>query len=123
MCEGDFNAPWSHLLDLAESEWTCLHAELPLDVQDAIACVTVLFEEFPQRDDVDPDLLGLFEGSCAGESELGLPGRITLWLGNLWDFSEAQEKRFREETRITLLHEIGHSLGWDEQEIEARGLA
>lgn len=123
MADGDFNAPWNHLLRIAESEWTRLHAELPADVRAAIADVAVLFEEFPDRNDLDPDLLGFFEGSPAGETETGLPGRITLWLGNLWDFSNAQEAVFRDETRITLLHEIGHALGWDEDEIAARGLA
>lgn len=123
MAEGDFNAPWSHLLRIGESEWNRLQEELPADVLAAIAGVAVLFEEFPDRDGFDPDLLGFFEGSPAGETDPVQPGRITLWLGNLWDFSNARETIFRDEIRITLLHEIGHALGWDEDEIEARGLA
>ena len=29
---------------------------------------------------------------------------------------------FREEVRLTYLHELGHYLGWDEDELTARGL-
>ena len=48
--------------------------------------------------------------------------RIRLWLANLWDFAENDEAIFRAEVRTTLLHEIGHVLGWDEHEVEKRGL-
>jgi predicted Zn-dependent protease with MMP-like domain len=29
---------------------------------------------------------------------------------------------FRDEVRLTYLHELGHYLGWDEDELAARGL-
>jgi predicted Zn-dependent protease with MMP-like domain len=35
----------------------------------------------------------------------------------------ASREELEEEIRITVLHEIGHHLGWDEEELEARGLA
>ncbi len=41
---------------------------------------------------------------------------------NLWDFAEEDEKVYRDEIRITFLHELGHYLGLGEQDIEERGL-
>lgn len=41
---------------------------------------------------------------------------------NLWDFAEGDVETFRDETRLTYLHELGHYLGWDEDELAARGL-
>ena len=35
--------------------------------------------------------------------------------------AEGDLATFRAEVRTTLLHEIGHVLGWDEQDLEERG--
>jgi predicted Zn-dependent protease with MMP-like domain len=35
---------------------------------------------------------------------------------------EASESAYREEVRITLLHEFGHFLGWNEEDLLERGL-
>ena len=45
-----------------------------------------------------------------------------LYLNNLWDFAEGDEAVFKAEVRLTYLHELGHYLGWDEDEVAARGL-
>jgi len=95
-------------------------SELPEELRDAARRVPVLLERRPDSEDVeaglDPDLLGLFD-----------PGphdtpHIRLWLENLWEYSDKEEDVFREEVRVTLLHEIGHLLGWDEEDLEERGL-
>jgi predicted Zn-dependent protease with MMP-like domain len=52
---------------------------------------------------------------------LELP-RIRLFLDNLWDHSEGDLRRFRDELRITLLHELGHFLGLDEEQVANLGL-
>lgn len=75
--------------------------------------------------DLDEDLLGLFEG-CSRldplpESPEDFP-RVRLFLDNLWDFTEGDETMFRDEVRITLLHELGHYLGLDERQVEELGL-
>jgi len=71
------------------------------------------------------DLLGLFEGASLGdpvpESAEQLP-YIRLFLDNLWDYAEGDLMRFREEVRITLLHELGHYLGLDEDQVSHLGL-
>jgi predicted Zn-dependent protease with MMP-like domain len=49
--------------------------------------------------------------------------RIRLFLDNLWDYAEHDRETYREEVRITLLHELGHYLGLDEAAVTALGLA
>ncbi len=80
-----------------------------------------LDEELPE------DLLGLFEGLSHGEEDhsanpADLP-RIRLFLDNLWDYAGGDRSQFREEVRITLLHELGHYLGLNEKQVEELGLA
>jgi predicted Zn-dependent protease with MMP-like domain len=71
----------------------------------------------------DPELLGLFTGSSLAEPESSdsLPC-IQLFLDNLWDFSRGDLSIFRQQVRITLLHELGHFLGLEEADLTARGL-
>jgi len=78
------------------------------------------------EDDLDPDLLGLFEGSTRADPVPAAPDempRIRLFLDNLWDDCEGDLKTYRDEVRITLLHELGHYLGLDEDGVTALGLA
>jgi predicted Zn-dependent protease with MMP-like domain len=107
---------------MARDETEKTIASLPPDVARPVQSVPVFFEEVPSADDIasglDPDLLGLFD---PGPGDLPAP-RIRLWLSNLWEFSGNDKVGFREEVRITLLHEIGHLLGWDEEDLEERGL-
>ena len=51
-----------------------------------------------------------------------LPPQILLFLANIWDYAGGAEPAFREEVRVTYLHELGHYLGWDESDLEVRGL-
>ncbi len=48
--------------------------------------------------------------------------RIRLFLTNLWEWVEQDEQDFRDEVGTTFLHELGHYLGWDEDEVNERGL-
>jgi predicted Zn-dependent protease with MMP-like domain len=83
-------------------------------------------ESIRHEPDLTEDLLGLFEGQShdAGEyvSSPGELPRIRLFLDNLWDYAESDRAAFREEVRVTLLHELGHYLGLDEDQVEALGL-
>jgi predicted Zn-dependent protease with MMP-like domain len=97
--------------------------ELPLEVRTALDEVPIFFEALPSEKDIDEgialDTLGLFDpGPDAAPMAC-----IRLWLENIWDEAEEAGTTFEEEVRITLLHEIGHLLGWDEDEVEDRGLA
>lgn len=103
--------------------------QLPPEIRALARGVAVHYEAVPAADVLaegfEADILGLFTGSAYG-TELShdnpAPPQILLYLENLWDFAEADEAFFRQEVRLTYLHELGHYLGWDEDELTARGL-
>jgi predicted Zn-dependent protease with MMP-like domain len=111
----------------ANEELKALTKVLPPDVQRAAAKVPVSIEEKPGAGPFDDELagdeLGLFEGpSAMDEADPAELPRIRLFLANLWDWVEHDEQDFRDEVGTTFLHELGHYLGWDEDDVNARGL-
>lgn len=71
------------------------------------------------------DLLGLFEGASLSDptpDDLDSLPRIRLFLDSLWDYAEGDPEIFRQEVRITLLHELGHYLGLNEDQVADMGL-
>lgn len=106
----------------AEEEVRDVVRDLPPEIRRRADAIPVFFERVPGREEVDEiilaDTLGLFD---EGPGDPAMP-RIRLWLLNIWDYAEEDVETFREETRITFLHELGHALGWDEDDLEARGL-
>ncbi|MDP6461500.1 MAG: metallopeptidase family protein, partial [Gemmatimonadota bacterium] len=50
-----------------------------------------------------------------------LPNTIHLFQNNLERFATDRET-LENEIRTTVLHEIGHHLGWDEDDLKERGL-
>jgi predicted Zn-dependent protease with MMP-like domain len=119
----------SQLTLIAEQTVAAAQRRLPPDLRGAAAAVPVCYEARPNDDLVadgtEADLLGLFVGHSHG-AELAdsqpLPPQILLFLENLWDYAEDDVEIFRDEVRLTYLHELGHYLGWDEEEIARRGL-
>jgi predicted Zn-dependent protease with MMP-like domain len=116
-----------HGLALAEVEETL--AALPAPLRERAKALPVTFERLPnaahRRDGIEPDTLGLFVGpefAYEGSTDLPLPPQIILFLENLWEQAEADEDTFREEVRTTYLHELGHYLGLDEDDLFERGL-
>ncbi|MGH2570782.1 MAG: metallopeptidase family protein [bacterium] len=107
--------------------------ELDAPIQKVLEETSFFVQDVPARDllvesdpPLDPQLLGLFVGRSlldrsVGESGL-LPNTMYLFQKNL-ERAAASRDELEEEIRITVLHEIGHHLGWDEEELEARGLA
>jgi predicted Zn-dependent protease with MMP-like domain len=120
---------FNKLLRLAETEVGRAQSRLPADVRDAANECAVTYETVVDALDagesLEDDLLGLFEGSNRMDPEPSGPGdmpRIRLFLDNLWDYSEGDELAYRREIRTTYLHELGHYLGWDEEQIAELGL-
>lgn len=103
--------------------------QLPPDLRPLARGVPVHYERRPAADVLaegfEPDILGLFTGSPHGTelaTDQPAPAQILLYLESLWDFCEQDAAAFREEVRLTYLHELGHYLGWDEDDLAARGL-
>ena len=111
----------------ADEELKTLTKVLPDDVRDAALKIPVSMEEKPGQGAFDDELigdeLGLFEGpSAMEEPDPAELSRIRLFLTNLWEWVEEDEQDFRDEVGTTFLHELGHYLGWDEDEVSERGL-
>jgi predicted Zn-dependent protease with MMP-like domain len=120
----------ARLTALAQQVVTAAQRRLPAEVRAAAAEVPVCYESVPNDDIVaegwEPDILGLFvgheHGAALRSDEVPLPPQILLFLDNLWDYAEGDEAIYRDEVRLTYLHELGHYLGWDEEEVAERGL-
>lgn len=102
---------------------------LPEDVQRAIGNVHISVVSLPDRhlhqNGIDPLTLGVYTGTdllsesyLDGQTSLN---RIEIFQRNIERIA-ADRDEVKEELRITLLHEIGHHLGWDEHELHERGL-
>ncbi len=77
--------------------------------------------------DVPPDLLGLYIGRPLEEQgpdmlHSTLPDRILIFQNNLCAMCRSREELI-DEIRITVLHEIGHHFGLDEDRLEELGYA
>jgi predicted Zn-dependent protease with MMP-like domain len=104
-------------------------AELPQAFTERLGPVTILVEPRPSRElvesGVDARILGLFEGATSEElSGVDAPlttTRILIFSHNLRAAFE-DETKLREEVRITVLHEVGHFFGLEEDDMERLGL-
>lgn len=118
---------WPELQRLAQTEVEATLAELPAPLRERAQPLPVTFERTPnpdlQADGIEADSLGLFTGPAFADAEhTAAPPQIILFLENLWDFAEGNAEIFCEEVRTTYLHELGHYLGLDEDELTERGL-
>jgi predicted Zn-dependent protease with MMP-like domain len=120
---------FAQLSMIAQQVVAAAQRRLPAEVREAAAGVPVCYEPHPNDAILDEgfeeDILGLFVGHEHG-GELDdadpLPPQILLFLDNIWDLAEGDEAIYRDEVRLTYLHELGHYLGWDEEEVARRGL-
>ena len=106
-------------------------SELPQEFRDKLTNVAVVVEDYPSQELLDrmevPDdetLFGLYEGvplTERGHFDTPLyPDRILISQGPIEDECETPGE-IREEVRITLLHEVAHFFGFDDEELEERG--
>jgi predicted Zn-dependent protease with MMP-like domain len=105
---------------------------LPDRVRKYIEDVPLLVEDIPEVDDLrgDPPLSPLSLGMFRGHPGLDrshfdpwsqLPSSIVLYQKNLERYAGSREELI-DEIETTVLHEVGHYLGWDEQDLYERGL-
>ena len=112
---------------MASSEVEAVLSDLPETLRDRIRELPITFERKPSQDvqaeGIEEDTLGLFTGAeFAEEGHVPMPPQIILFLENIWDVTEGDENIFRGEIRTTFLHEVGHFLGMDEDDLIERGL-
>ena len=118
---------WRELVALAEAEVAATLRSLPRQLGAEARKLPVTYERRPSAqliaEGIESDTLGLFVGGEFAEgSHAILPAQIILYLDNLWGMVEGDEDFFRDEIRTTVLHELGHYLGLDEDGLADRGL-
>jgi predicted Zn-dependent protease with MMP-like domain/thioredoxin-like negative regulator of GroEL len=107
-------------------------ARLPEKVRRYLENVAVTVEDLPSEEDLrasdpplSPTILGMFRGPAYGRGGADpwthLPSAIVLYQRNLERFARSRAE-LAEEIGVTLVHEVGHFLGLDEDELYARGL-
>jgi predicted Zn-dependent protease with MMP-like domain len=108
-------------------------ADMPESVRSYLANVAITVEDLPGEEDLlasdpplSPAILGLFRGAPYGQKASmdpwsHFPSSIVLYQRNLERFARSRAELI-EQIGITLIHEVGHFLGLDEEELYQRGL-
>lgn len=112
------SAPFTPLEEIARRVVEQIHGELPPDLAREAREIPCLFADYCPD---DPEILGTY-GSLEPGHLSETNGPIILYLEAIADFCEEEDTDFAEEIRITYLHELGHHFGWDEGDLEERGL-
>ena len=98
---------------------------IPDELATLVRNVVVLVEDEPP-DGEPADLLGLYDGIALTERDSTmsgqLPDRIFVFRGPLLDMCESEDELV-EEVRITVVHEIAHHFGIDDQRLHELGWA
>lgn len=111
--------PWEDLFERADKTIKATIASLPPPIREQAESIATLLEKWPHDED---DLLGQFHGFETDHISETL-GPLFIFLGPLYEYCREEKLNFEEEVRITYLHELGHHLGLDEDDLEERGLA
>jgi predicted Zn-dependent protease with MMP-like domain len=88
--------------------------ELPPEIAARLENVAVVVED---ENPDDPDLLGLFE------EKPWLPAKVTVYRLPLEEEFGGDPEALRREIRITVLHELAHYFGLDEERLRELGYA
>ncbi len=106
-------------------------ATIPSPFREALSEVAIVIDDWPTDDQLldnglslDDDLYGLYEGVPRTEWQadwLMVPNRITLFRMPLQeDFADADA--LADEVRITVIHELAHHMGIDDERLEELGI-
>ena len=97
--------------------------EIPEELADQMDNVVVLVEDDPPAE--DPELLGLYEGVPLTErgefwAAGTLPDRITIYRHPTLALCESRDE-FVDEVAVTVVHEIAHHFGIDDERLHELG--
>ncbi len=97
--------------------------QIPDELAARVENLVVLVEDDPPDD--DPDLLGLYDGMALTErpadgGPADLPDRIFVFRRPLLELCSSEEDLVRE-VRTTVVHEVGHHFGIDDERLHALG--
>lgn len=112
-------------MDIGEEDFYALAEEalatLPEELLDDLENVAIVVEDEPED---GSETLGVYEGIALTERDSSwfgmLPDRVVLFRGPLSRMCEDEDALF-EEIAITLVHEIGHYHGIDEERLHELG--
>ncbi len=97
---------------------------LPTDLKEAARSVLIIAEDLPP-DWPEDELLGLYDGIPLSERGIDnqplVPDRIFIYRIPLMGMCR-NLSQLRREIRATIIHELGHYFGFDEDELEQMGL-
>ncbi|MDR2929432.1 MAG: metallopeptidase family protein [Propionibacteriaceae bacterium] len=95
---------------------------VPMELLDLVDNVVILVEDEPEGS--DPDLLGLYEGVPRSERDTSygavLPDRILIYRGPLKRLCDDRDELI-EEIGITVIHEMAHFFGIDDERLDELG--
>ena len=104
------------------------YRQVPPDMREAMHNVDIVVEEWPRPEDLDltdaqSTLFGMYTGVPLPEREGGeplLPDRIVIYRRPILEICSSRADAVRE-IRVTLLHEVGHYLGMNEEDLDRLG--
>ncbi|MCX8214548.1 MAG: metallopeptidase family protein [SAR202 cluster bacterium] len=106
-------------------------SKIPEDLRSYLNNVDIVVEDWPDRDqlaghivDEDQLLLGLYEGvplTERGEYSMVLPDKITLFQKTIETIC-ADNDEIIEQVRETVVHEVAHHFGIDDDRLEELGI-
>ncbi len=129
----DFPGPVSLSPEAFEQVVETALAELPDPIRAWLANVAVTVEDLPDPEELlasdpphSPSILGIFRGAPLGQKASmdpwsHFPSSIALFQRNLERHARDRDELL-EEIRVTVLHEVGHFLGLDEDQLRDLGL-
>jgi predicted Zn-dependent protease with MMP-like domain len=112
---------WDELYSRADQAIRAVIESMPPPIKAEAEKLTTVLDKWP-AEGLEADTMGIFHGFEANYAS-ETPGPIFLFLGPLHEHCLEHQLDFEKEVRITYLHELGHHLGLDEDELDDRGLS
>ena len=115
----------SDLVDVARQEVARVLDSLPEALRLLAGDFLVSYASCPDQamldEGVPPETLGLFAGSQYADEAGDFPQpQIILFLEIIAEIVQGDAGQFRHEVGVTFIHELGHYLGFDEEELSVR---